>query len=355
MASNSFGKHFVLTSFGESHGKAMGVVIDGCPSGVRFDTDLLQSNLIRRRPGKHQKSENFQSDREEKDLAEVLSGVFEAKTLGTPIAILSNNSDQKSQDYSEIKSKPRPGHADDTWKEKYQHTDHRGGGRSSARETISRVMAGSVAEMFLNQVYPNLSIKTYVSEVAGNEISEETRSDLKINEMNTKDFRNFVDKSPLRIPDANLSTKMEEKIREAKQRGESFGGYVEVRIKAAPKSLGQAVFHKLKADFASAFLGIGAVNSFEMGESRILNQSEGSAIHKMEDKSGSIYGGVRGGFSTGEDIFMRIGFKPTSSVLSVATKGRHDPCILPRAVPVIEAMAHLVLADHVLWSRLDRV
>lgn len=355
MASNSFGRVFRLTSFGESHGAAMGVVVDGCPSNLKFDHSLLQKNLKRRRPGKHSKQENLQSDREEKDLPQVLSGVFEDRTLGTPIAILANNIDQRSKDYDGIKTKARPGHADDTWKEKFGHVDHRGGGRSSARETISRVMAGSVAQMLMNELSPQTSVYCYVSQIYDQKISQESFDEVKESNLSTSEFQDLIDESSVRSPDSNFTQSSEDLLRKAKEEGKSYGGYIEVRIKNPPKSLGKAVFQKLKSEFSSAMLSIGAANSFEMGNSALLNQSEGSSVHKSEDPDGSIYGGVRGGFSTGEDIFFRVGFKPTSSVLSVAVKGRHDPCILPRAIPVVESMAYLVLADQILLRRLDTI
>lgn len=317
MPANQFGNFFQLSSFGESHGAAMGVVIDGCPSGVPFDLELLQTELDRRRPG----TSSAVSARSELDQVEVLSGVFEGQTLGTPIAMLVRNQDARSQDYKEIAKEPRIGHADDTWSSKYGHRDHRGGGRSSGRETVSRVMAGAVAQMFLRQIYPELQVKGEAKRIGPFESGI------------TNEVMAFLEK--------------------AKIEGKSYGGTVGLTVKGMPKNLGQPVFHKLKSDLASAILSIGATTGFELGAGFSAVEEEGSEFHSRNDSE--VYGGIRGGISTGEDLHFSVAFKPTSSVKDVAKKGRHDPCIVPRAIPVVEAMTWLVLADHELWRRLDQL
>lgn len=355
MAANSFGRHFRVSTFGESHGSAMGCVIDGCPSGLVFYTELLRKNLERRRPGKHSDKVNLQSDRKEEDLPQVLSGVFEGKTLGTPIAMLTFNKDQRSSDYSEIKTSARPGHADDTWKEKYLHTDHRGGGRSSARETVARVMAGSVAQMLVSTWAPDVRVKAFVSQIGEYQISETARESFLEKDLDLFSYYEYLDSFSARFPDSEKKDLIENLLLEGKKEGRSYGGYMDVVIENPPKALGQAVFNKFKSELAGAMLSIGACNSFELGEASKVNCSEGSEIHQMQDFEGEVYGGIRGGFTTGEKLRFRLGFKPTSSVLSVAQKGRHDPCILPRAVSVVESMVFLLLADHMLWNRLDQI
>lgn len=321
MSANSFGKRFVVTTFGESHGPAMGLVIDGCPAGILFDEKLLRRELDRRKPGNN----SITSSRKEADDYEILSGVFEGKTLGTPISIIVRNQDAKSDDYKEIKQNFRPGHADDVWQNKFGHRDHRGGGRSSGRETLCRVIAGSVAQMVLNDSGIKLKVNSFAKQIGPVKLSQnESVSDNK---------------------------EVQELLTSAKEEGKSYGGIAEVVIENPPANLGQPVFHKLKADLASAFIGIGATIGVEFGDGFSAVNEEGSKWHH-ETQSG--YGGIRGGISTGEKINVKVAFKPTSSVLDVAKKGRHDPCIVPRALPVLEAMTYLVLVDHVLWSRTDQ-
>ena len=318
MSANQFGNRFVVTTFGESHGVALGVVIDGCPAGVRFDLDLLKADLEKRRPGRVQTT----SSRNELDIPEVLSGVFENKTLGTPIAVIVRNTDQRSQDYEQIQTQARAGHADDVWKLKFGHSDHRGGGRSSGRETLCRVIAGSVAQMCLNHLFPQLKIKTQMTQVG-----------------------------PLVVTDQN-SQEIEALLLNAKAQGESYGGIAKVEILGLPSGLGQPVFHKLKADLASAVMSIGATQSVEIGDFADVSQP-GTEFHSTQNQS--QYGGIRGGISTGEKVSLQVTFKPTSSILDVAKKGRHDPCIVPRALPVLEAMVRLVILDHILWQKTDRI
>ncbi len=315
---NSFGTLFKMTSFGESHGPAIGVIVEGCPAGVVWDQSILQDFVARRRPG----TSKIVSERNESDLPEVLSGVFEGKTLGTPIALVVKNSDQRSEDYASLKNAPRAGHADDMWKLKFGHSDHRGGGRSSGRETLSRVLAGAVAKNFLLQSYSDIKVQATTLQVGT----------LK---NNTPEF----------------AQKLEELLLEAKNQGQSYGGVAELVIKGAPQGLGEPVFMKLKSEFAAAFMSVGAVVGVELGDGFAVAEREGVAFHS-EQKG---YGGIRGGVSTGEDIVLRIAVKPTSSVLDVAKKGRHDPCILLRALVVFEAMAWLVLADQTLHKRLNQI
>ena len=315
MSANGFGELFHITSFGESHGKALGVIIEGCPAGVLWDEKLLKRQLERRRPGTHP----WLSARKEEDEPLVLSGVYKNKTLGTPISLVVFNKDARSQDYKNLK--PRRGHADLVLKKKYIHTDLRGGGRSSGRETLSRVMAGSVAEMFLKQVYENTKVSSRILQVGP------------LKDFQTDELASF--------------------LKEAKEKGESYGGVCELLIQDPPSCLGQPVFKKLKSDLASSMMSVGASSAFEIGSGFEGVFKKGTQFHTTEDLD--PYGGIQGGLSTGKDIRLRLSFKPTSSVLEVAKKGRHDPCIIPRAMVVLECMAWLVLADHFLWSRLDNV
>lgn len=341
MSASQFGSRFVITTFGESHGTALGVVIDGCPAGVDFDEALLRRELERRRPGGHG-SGQIVSGRQEGDQPEVLSGVFEGKTLGTPIAIIVRNQDARSQDYSQIKNSPRAGHADDMWKQKFGHSDHRGGGRSSGRETVSRVMAGAVAQMMLKHVAAPMKVIGYASQVGPLALTTDERKLAP-----TKDIDSFQARFP-----SSRDQDVAALLKKAQEEGESHGGVAEILVQNPPSYLGQPVFHKLKSDLAQAFLSVGATNGFELGLGFDSSDVKGTEFHAG---SGDFYGGIRGGISTGEDILLRVSFKPTSSILDVAKKGRHDPCIVTRAIPVLESMAWLVLADHYLWSKTDRI
>lgn len=322
LSANSFGHLFKITSFGESHGGGLGTVIEGCPAGLVFDEALLLQWMARRRPG----TSAAVSGRAESDTPEVLSGVFEGRTLGTPITVLVRNRDARSEDYEAIKNSPRPGHADDVWKEKFGHVDHRGGGRSSGRETLARVIGGAFAQMFVRTVAPEVQVGSWPRQIG-----------------------------PLQFQNAEQATgaQIEDFLTQAKAEGQSYGGIGEVHIQNPPVSLGQPVFRKLKSDLASAMMSIGATTGFEFGEGFASAERRGTDFHGAADASS--YGGIRGGVSTGETIYFRVAFKPTSSVLDVAKKGRHDPCIVLRALPVLEAMTWLVLADHILWRRLDRI
>lgn len=344
MGANTFGNLFSITSFGESHGTALGAVIDGCPSGIVWDEQVLQRELERRRPG--QKTEGHEvvvTSRNENDTPEVLSGVYEGKTLGTPIAIIIRNSDARSADYDKIATAPRAGHADDVWKMKFGHSDPRGGGRSSGRETVARVIGGSVALMFLKQAAPKFAIKGFASQIGPFELTEKDRA--QISSVRVDDY-------VARFPSSVQQNEVEKLLVEAKRDGKSYGGVAELWLDGVPAGLGQPVFRKLKSELASAMMSVGAVSGVEIGEGFEATQAEGSEFHQQGE---SPYGGIRGGISTGERIVIKVAFKPTSSVLDVAKQGRHDPCIVTRAIPVLESMAAMVIADHILLARTDRV
>ena len=321
MSANIFGERFKVMSFGESHGPAYGVVIEGLPAGIEIDEQLLNKNMQRRKPGQGEHT----TARSESDQPEILSGVFEGKSLGTPIAVIVRNSDQRSTDYDQIRNAPRIGHADDVWKNKFGHADHRGGGRSSGRETLCRVIAGSFAQMLFQSLNLKTDVFAFAEQIGQHKLAESTE-----------------------LPE-NIKTFLSD----AKSSGESYGGIVKCRIRQAPRNLGQPVFHKLKSDLASAMIGLGAVEGFEFGAGFASVDLKGTDFHSTADSVN--YGGIRGGISTGEEIIFRIAFKPTSSITDVAKKGRHDPCIIPRALPVVEAMAWCVLADHLLWMRTDKI
>ncbi len=350
MGAHTFGTHFQVLTFGESHGPAMGAVIEGCPAGVAFSHELILEKMRRRRPGYFP----WVSSRKEADKPELLSGVFEGRTLNTPIAFLIRNQDTKPQDYQNIKTTPRPGHADDLWKEKFGHADHRGGGRASGRETTGRVVGGAVAEMFLTQLYPQLNVQalpTHIGPFVRKDkppdnsrptVQEGTRSKLKENSVSlAEDWFGAETK------------KVENFLIQKKKEGLSYGGIMELYIKNPPKGLGQPVFRKLKSDLSSAFMSIGACYAVSLGGKDDIHSVEGSLLHGQNKPL--VYGGIRGGISTGEDIVFQLKFKPPASVLNVAKKGRHDPCLVPRALVVAEAMAWLTIADHVLWMRKDHL
>lgn len=349
MSANIFGNRFQILSFGESHGQGLGVVIDGCPSEIDFDEAFLKKELERRRPGQKVNNVSIVSGRQEPDSPEVLSGVYQGKTLGTPIAILVRNQDARSKDYEEIAQKPRPGHADDTWKIKFGHTDPRGGGRSSGRETLARVMGGAVAKMFMLQNFPTIQIYAFASQIGPKKLSHQEVDDLIQQKISSDD----IDKYSSRCPHTALNKEIEALLLAAKTDGKSYGGEAIVVIKNVPKGLGQPVFHKLKSDLASAFMSIGATAGVELGAGHEVTEAEGSAFHNQSSQA--HYGGIRGGISTGEPIIFKAFFKPTATVLDTAKKGRHDPCIIPRAIPVLEAMAAVVITDHILWQMTDRI
>lgn len=338
---NSFGTHFRIHTFGESHGPALGAVIDGCPSGVRVREDLLTRELERRRPGHHGlQAHAVVSPRNEEDVPEILSGVHESLTLGTPIAVIVRNRDARPADYDRVRTEPRAGHADDVWRDKFGISDPRGGGRSSGRETLARVIGGSFARMFLEQIHPTLKIRGFAARIGPFELTDAERSEIP---------RVEIDGFTARFPSPR-HLEVLEGLRGIQARGDSWGGTAEIRVAGVPAGWGQPVFHKLKSDLAMAMMSVGATSAFELGEGSESARSEGTGFHSDE----SVYGGIRGGISTGHEIVFRVHFKPTSSILEVAKRGRHDPCIVPRAIPVLEAMTALVLADHALWRRLDQ-
>ncbi len=345
MNANRFGQILTLTTFGESHGPALGAVIGGCPAGVAWDQELLLKWLERRRPGHSE----WVSARKEADVPEVLSGVFEGKTLGTPIAVLIRNQDARSKDYDSLQPGQRTGHADDLWRDKFSHSDPRGGGRSSGRETVARVIGASVAQMIAKHLAPEISVTGFAKQIGPFELSEdEFQTALEKSQHSMW----WADQYSGRFPQAEKSKALSEFLAEAKSEGKSYGGEAQIVVRGLPGGLGQPVFHKLKSDLAAAVLGVGASFSFVLGD-ELASQSEGSQFHSQS--SPVTYGGIRGGISTGEPIQFKVGFKPTSSVLDLAKAGRHDPCIVPRAIPVLEAMVWLVLVDHLLWQRLDRI
>lgn len=346
MSPNTFGSRFQITSFGESHGAALGVLIDGCPAGVPFDMNLLMSELARRRPGQS----SIVTQRQEDDMPEVLSGVFEGKTLGTPIAVIVRNKDARPEDYKDIASQPRKGHADDLWRLKFGHSDHRGGGRSSGRETLARVIGGAVARMIIKEIAPELGLFAFATKIGPVTLDPAEIQNIE-SLLETKSLK--IDHFSSRLPHKDKNSQVEELLLKAKADGKSYGGEVEVFITKPPAGLGQPVFHKLKSDLAAAFMSVGATAGVELGDGREVTEAEGSEFHRQTNQR--HYGGIRGGISSGEAILFRVFFKPTATVLDVAKKGRHDPCIVIRAIPVLEAMANIVIADHLLWARQDRI
>jgi chorismate synthase len=335
-----------MTTFGESHGTALGAVIDGIPAGVKWDQALLVRDLQRRKPGQSK----LVTSRSEDDQPEILSGVYEGVTLGTPIAIIVRNHDAKSDDYKEIAKKSRAGHADDVWKDKFGHSDPRGGGRSSGRETVSRVMGGAIAKMIILKLAPKVKITGFARAIGPIEL---TRKERLLLSKQIKTLENPADGFGARFPSSDQQSAVVQLLTEAKANGHSYGGIAEIWVDGLPKGLGQPVFHKMKADLSAAMMSVGATSGIEFGAGFDAAKAEGSTFHN--DAKSNDYGGIRGGITTGERLSMRISFKPTSSVLDVAKKGRHDPCIVPRAIPVLEAMAALVIADHLLWMKSDKI
>ncbi len=354
MAGNSFGSVFKLTTFGESHGLAIGGVIDGCPAGVPIDFDKIQQEMDRRKPGQSK----IVSQRKEPDVVEFLSGIFDGVTTGMPIGFIIKNSNQKSKDYIHIKDVFRPSHADFTYSEKYGQRDYRGGGRSSARETACRVVAGAIAKQFLS----NISITAYTSSV-GNISLGKNHQDLDL----SKTESNMV-----RCPDATVAETMIEKIREIRKEGDTIGGTVSCVIKNVPVGLGEPVFDRLHAQLGKAMLSINAVKGFEYGSGfegvKMKGSIHNDAFNSDRTTKTNNSGGIQGGISNGMDIYFTVAFKPVATVMQsqdtidkdgnlveMLGKGRHDPCVVPRAVPIVEAMTALVLADFVLLNRLTKI
>ncbi|SHH62141.1 chorismate synthase [Winogradskyella jejuensis] len=350
MAGNSFGKLFKLTTFGESHGRAIGGIIDGCPAGIELDFEAIQNEMNRRKPGQSK----IVTQRKEPDTVEFYSGIFEGKTTGTPIGFLIHNTNQKSKDYSHIKDVYRPSHADYTYDKKYGVRDYRGGGRSSARETASRVVAGAIAKQFLRQT----KINAFTSSV-GEIFVDKPYQDL--------DFSK-IESNVIRCPDKATAEKMIAKVSEVKKQGDTIGGTITCVIQNVPAGLGEPVFDKLHAELGKAMLSINAVKGFEYGSGFCGAKMKGSEHNDKFNEDGStqtnLSGGVQGGISNGMDIYFRVAFKPVATTLQkqetinsagetveMQGKGRHDPCVVPRAVPIVESMAALVIADYMLLRR----
>jgi chorismate synthase len=354
---SSFGQLFRITTFGESHGGGIGVVIDGCPARIKISEEEIQRELDRRRPGQSK----ITTQRQEEDRCEILSGVFEGKTLGTPIAILVRNQDARPEAYTEMKKTFRPSHADFTYEAKYGIRNWQGGGRASARETIGRVAAGGVARKVLEKLWPEIAIVAYVTQV--HEIAASVDR--------AKVRRKDVEANIVRCPDPTAAKKMIERIEQVRSEGDSLGGVIECLVRGSPAGLGDPVFDKLEAELAKAMLSLPATKGFEIGSgfsSTTMRGSQHNDSFKMEGKrvrtSTNRSGGVQGGISNGEDIYFRVAFKPTATIAreqqsvtsagqatKLSARGRHDPCVLPRAVPMVEAMTALVLCDHALRQR----
>ncbi|HZR77969.1 MAG TPA: chorismate synthase [Chthoniobacterales bacterium] len=354
---STFGQLFRITTFGESHGGGIGVVIDGCPPKIEISEREIQRELDRRRPGQSK----ITTQRKEEDRCEILSGVFEGKTLGTPIGILVRNKDARPEDYAEIARKFRPSHADYTYEAKYGIRNWQGGGRASARETIGRVAAAAVARKVLRSLYPKIELVGYVLQI--HELTGKVdRSKVQVSE---------VDANIVRCPDKAAAKKMIALIEKTRAEGDSLGGVIECVVRRTPVGLGDPVFDKLEADLAKAMLSLPATKGFEIGSGFAATRMRGSEHNDpFEMRGGKVRtttnfsGGIQGGISNGEDIYFRVAFKPTATIsreqrtvsssreqTKLATRGRHDPCVLPRAVPMVEAMAALVLCDHALRQR----
>lgn len=354
MAGNSFGTVLKLTTFGESHGEALGGVLEGCPAGLEVDLQAIQRDLDRRRPGQSA----IVTQRKEADQVQFYSGIFEGKTTGTPIGFLIPNTNQKSRDYTHIKETYRPSHADYVYDQKYGFRDYRGGGRSSARETVSRVVAGAIAKQLLG----NVEINAYVSQVGSLKL-QKPYGDLDLSK---------VESNPVRCPDPDMAAEMEAYIKQVRKEGDTVGGVVSCVLRNVPVGLGEPVFDKLHARLGQAMLSINAVKGFEYGSGFEGVQMRGSDHNDAFNPDGStrsnFSGGIQGGISNGMDIYFNVAFKPVATLLQeyetidregkvvqLQGKGRHDPCVVPRAVPIVEAMAALVLADFKLLSRLSKM
>lgn len=357
--SSTYGKIFKIATYGESHGTAIGVVVDGCPAGINFDLAFIQQELDRRKPGQSR----ITTQRREADTVQVLSGVFEGKTTGTPISMVIWNEDQRSKDYSHIADQYRPSHADFTYQTKYGVRDYRGGGRSSARETAARVAAGALAKLLLTDL--GVTVQAYVSQVGK----------LKLNKEYKELDLSLTDSNAVRCPDPDMAQEMFDYIDDVRKQGDSIGGIVSCVLKGVPVGWGEPVFDKLHAELGKAMLSINAVKGFEYGSGfagiELLGSEHNDAF--FTDEEGRIRtrtnhsGGIQGGISNGEDIFFNVAFKPVATIMQeqesvnqegetilVQGKGRHDPCVLPRAVPIVEAMAALVLVDFYLRDRIIR-
>ena len=356
---NSFGRIFRITTFGESHGFGLGVTIDGCPAGLPIDEKFIREEMQRRKPGQSK----ITTQRKEEDEFQILSGVFEGKSTGTPIGMVIMNTDQKSKDYSHIADKFRPSHADYTYFEKYGIRDYRGGGRSSARETAARVAAGAIAKLMLKQF--GISVQAFVSQVG----------DLKLEKSYTELNLTLTEENIVRCPDQEMAEKMIEFIDQVRKSRDTIGGIITCVAKGVPAGLGEPVFDRLHAELGKAMLSINAVKGFEYGSGFEGVKMRGSEHNdaffqeagKVKTKTNHS-GGIQGGISNGEDIYFNVAFKPVATIMqdqktvnesgetvTVSGKGRHDPCVVPRAVPIVEAMAALVLADYLLISRTNKL
>jgi chorismate synthase len=356
---NSFGKLFKITTFGESHGAALGVIVEGCPAGLQIDPDQIRDEMQRRKPGQSK----ITTQRKEEDEIQILSGVFEGQSTGTPIGIVIPNSDQKSKDYTHISDKFRPSHADYTYFEKYGIRDYRGGGRSSARETAARVAGGAIAKQFL--ATKGVSIQAFVSQVG----------DLSLQKNYTELDLSQAEENIVRCPDPATAEKMIELIDSVRLERDTIGGVVTCVIKNTPVGIGEPVFDRLHAELGKAMLSINAVKGFEYGSGfegvKMRGSQHNDAFVKEGDNVHTITnhsGGIQGGISNGEDIYFRVAFKPVATIMQdqeslneagetviVSGKGRHDPCVVPRAVPIVEAMAALVIADYVLLAKSNKL
>ncbi len=352
--SNTWGKHFRLTTFGESHGASIGGIIDGCPAGLALNLAAVQEALDRRKPGQSK----ITTQRKELDEVQILSGVFEGVTTGTPIGFSIANQNQKTKDYSHLQDTFRPSHADFTYQEKYGHRDYRGGGRASARETACRVVGGAIAK----QLLPQVRVQAYVSSVGLVEVTEMYHQlDLSLTESNL-----------VRCPHPAKAEKMQEAIETCRKNGDSLGGTICCVVRGVPAGWGEPVFEKLHAQLGSAMLGINAVKGFEYGSGFAGTQMKGSEHNDIfkpgGGTEGNFSGGIQGGVSNGEDIYFKVAFKPVATIMQAQAsvnekgeavvlegKGRHDPCVLPRAVPIVEAMTSLVLVDAWLASRTNKI
>jgi len=354
MSGNTFGTLFKVSTFGESHGPAIGGVIDGCPAGIELDLEAIQKDLDRRKPGQSA----IVTQRKEPDEVTFFSGLFEGKTTGTPIGYAIHNTNQKSKDYSHIQDTYRPSHADYVYDEKYGIRDYRGGGRSSARETASRVVAGAIAKQFLAPV----TLNAYVSAVGS----------LSLDTHPSKVDVSSIEKNPVRCPDPKMAEAMETYIKQIRKEGDTVGGVVSCIIKNVPVGLGEPAFDKLHAELGKAMLSINAVKGFEYGSGFAGTQMKGSEHNDLFNTDGTTQtnrsGGIQGGISNGMDIYFNVAFKPVATIMqnqetinskreavAMQGKGRHDPCVVPRAVPIVEAMAALVLADFSLLKRTNKI
>lgn len=353
MAGNSFGNLFKLTSFGESHGDALGGIIDGCPAGIELDFQAIASEMMRRKPGQS----SIVTQRKEADEVQFLSGIFEGKTTGMPIGFMILNTNEKSNDYSHIKEVYRPSHADYVYEQKYGIRDYRGGGRSSARETVSRVVAGAIAK----QVLPEIKINAFVSSVGEIFIDKPYQA---------LDFSK-TESNAVRCPDEQTAEKMEAYIKQIRKEGDSVGGTITCVLQNVPIGLGEPVFDKLHAELGKAMLSINAVKGFEYGSGFCGAKMKGSEHNDLYNPDGTtksnLSGGIQGGISNGMDIYFRVAFKPVATIMQTQQtidkdgkvvemqgKGRHDPCVVPRAVPIVEAMAAMVLADYYLINKTQK-